>query len=162
MVTIDDVYNKLDGIQKKIDSIEPTLKTIEKLQESGVIGMLEGVAEEFDNLFNYASKSEIFDIMTLAIKTLEPLTRIMKKGDIEKLLSVLEKVEVQKLVPLLEAVANCAPKVDEVMKVTAGRKKKMSLMELMNTVRSPEMASLLTIAKELSGCMMENSKSDNR
>jgi len=158
MATLDEVYEKLNKIENKLDALEPTLNTIEKLQESGIIGMLDGFAEEFDNIFNYATKMEIFDMITMAIRILEPLTKMMKKGDIEKLLSLLDKVEIDKLVPLLEAVASCAPKAEEVMGVSSRRKKKVGLMELMNTVRSPEMGALLSMAKELSGCMMENSK----
>jgi uncharacterized protein YjgD (DUF1641 family) len=158
MATLDEVYEKLNKIENKLDALEPTLNTIEKLQESGIIGMLDGFAEEFDNIFNYATKMEIFDMITMAIRILEPLTKMMKKGDIEKLLSLLDKVEIDKLVPLLEAVASCAPKAEEVMSVSSRRKKKVGLMELMNTVRSPEMGALLSMAKELSGCMMENSK----
>ncbi len=158
MATLDEVYEKLNKIESKLDALEPTLNTVEKLQESGIIGMLDGFAEEFDNIFNYATKMEIFDMITMAIRVLEPLTKMMKKGDIEKLLSLLDKVEIDKLVPLLEAVASCAPKAEEVMSVSSRRKKKMGLMELMNTVRSPEMSALLSMAKELSGCMMENSK----
>ncbi|MGC8547167.1 MAG: hypothetical protein ACP5MU_05895 [Thermoplasmata archaeon] len=158
MATLDEIYEKLNKIENKLDALEPTLNTIEKLQESGIIGMLDGFAEEFDNIFNYATKMEIFDMITMAIRVLEPLTKMMKKGDIEKLLSLLDKVEIDKFVPLLEAVASCAPKAEEVMSVSSRRKKKVGLMELMNTVRSPEMGALLSMAKELSGCMMENSK----
>lgn len=158
MATLDEIYEKLNKIESKLDALEPTLNTIEKLQESGIIGMLDGFAEEFDNIFNYATKMEVFDMITMAVRVIEPLTKMMKKGDIEKLLSVLDKVEIDKLIPMLEALAACAPKADEVMKVSSRRKKKIGLMELMNTVRSPEMGALLSLARELSGCMMENSK----
>ncbi len=158
MVTIEDVYEKLNKIESRLDSLQPTIDTIEKLQESGIIGMVDGFAEEFDNIFNYATKMEIFDLITMAVKVLEPLTKMMKKGDIEKLLTLLDKVEIDKLIPLLEALASCAPKAEEVLSVSSRRKKKVGLMELMNTVRSPEMGAMLSLVQELSSCMMENNK----
>ncbi len=158
MVTIEDVYEKLNKIESRLDSLQPTIDAIEKLQESGIIGMVDGFAEEFDNIFNYATKMEIFDLITMAVKVLEPLTKMMKKGDIEKLLTLLDKVEIEKLIPLLEALASCAPKAEEVMSVSSRRKTKLGLMELLNTVRTPEMGAMLSLVQELSTCMMENNK----
>jgi uncharacterized protein YjgD (DUF1641 family) len=158
MATLDEVYEKLNKIENKLDALEPTLNTIEKLQESGIIGMLDGFAEEFDNIFNYATKMEIFDMITMAVRVLEPLTKMMKKGDIEKLLSLLDKAEIDKLAPLLEAIVSCAPKAKEVISISSRREKKVGLTELMDIVRSPEMGALLYTAKELSGCVMENNK----
>jgi len=162
MATLDEVYEKLERIESKINAIEPTLNTIEKLQESGIIGMLDGFAEEFDNIFNYATKMEILDMVTMAIKILEPLSRMSKKGDIEKLIALLSKADMDKVLPVLEAVLSCAPKVQDVMEVSSRRTKKVRLGELMDLIRSPEMGALLYTAKELSGCVMEDSKKNKK
>ncbi len=158
MANLDDIYNKLVKIEEELEEIKPTLETVKKLQESGLIAMIDGVAEEFDNIFNYASKMEILDILTMAVRILEPLTKMMKKGDLDKLIEIFNKVDISKFIPLLEALANCSDKMEDVLKVSAKRKKKMGMMEMLNTVRSPEMAALLSLGKEMSGCLMENTK----
>ncbi|MEM0073826.1 MAG: hypothetical protein QXT54_04890, partial [Thermoplasmatales archaeon] len=162
MTTIDDLYEKLDRIENKLNALEPTINTIEKLQESGIIGMIDGFAEDFDNIFNYSTKMEILDTVTLAIRVLKPLSKVMKKGDIEKLLLLLENVDFNKLIPLLEALASCAPEARDVLKVSSRRKEKMGLMEMMNQIRSPEMAALIAVARKLSGCMLENIDKDKK
>ncbi|MEM0167812.1 MAG: hypothetical protein QW515_04205 [Thermoplasmatales archaeon] len=86
----------------------------------------------------------------------------MKKGDIEKLLLLLENVDFNKLIPLLEALASCAPEARDVLKVSSRRKEKMGLMEMMNQIRSPEMAALIAVARKLSGCMLENIDKDKK
>ncbi|MEM0168003.1 MAG: hypothetical protein QW515_05175, partial [Thermoplasmatales archaeon] len=63
MTTIDDLYEKLDRIENKLNALEPTINTIEKLQESGIIGMIDGFAEDFDNIFNYSTKMEILGLI---------------------------------------------------------------------------------------------------
>jgi len=162
MANLDDVYEKLVKIEEELEEIKPTLETVKKLQEAGLIGMIDGLAEEFDNLFNYASKMELLDLLTITVKVLEPLQKMMKTGELQRLLELLTKVDISKLMPILEAMANCSDKVVDVLEVSSRRKKKMGLMEMLNTVRSPEMAALLYMGKELSGCMMENAKKSQK
>ncbi|MEM0141704.1 MAG: hypothetical protein QXN66_06740 [Thermoplasmatales archaeon] len=156
MVTIDDLYEKLERIENRLDALEPTIITIEKLQESGIIGMIDGFTEEFDNVFNYATKMEILDSITMAIKIVKSLSKVMEKGNLDRLISIVEKIDFGKITPLLEAAISCAPKAGEILKASSRRKEKIGFMELVNEVRSPEIASLISLAKEFSGCMQSS------
>lgn len=49
----------LEALADNVDGLESLLRTVSKLNESGILAALEGFAEGFDEGFNYMARPEL-------------------------------------------------------------------------------------------------------
>ncbi|MEM0158284.1 MAG: hypothetical protein QW812_02085 [Thermoplasmataceae archaeon] len=157
MTAAEGINEKADRVGSMLERLEPTLSTIEKLQESGIIAMVEAFADEFDNIFNFATKVEIFNAATLVIKLLRRFSNFANSDDIDRLMAILEKVDVGKLAQIIEVALPCLTEADEALKPYSENREKLGVKEIVNELRSPEMRIIISVAKKLSNCVMEKS-----
>ncbi|SPC33281.1 conserved protein of unknown function [Candidatus Nitrosocaldus cavascurensis] len=124
------VIRLLDMLADNSDAIESLLRTLSRLKESGMLAALEGLAEGFDEGFNYMARAE----MMAAI------------GNLMMLLYMLSRIDQ----PMLFEIAEKLPKGLNLMyEEIKAPKKKASIMELLALMRSPEIFALMSAMRSM-------------
>lgn len=124
------VMRLLDTLADNSDAIESLLRTLSRLKESGILAALEGLAEGFDEGFNYMARAE----MMAAI------------GNLMMLLYMLSRIDQ----PILFEIAEKLPKGLNLMyEEIKAPKKKVSIMELLALMRSPEIFALMSAMRSM-------------
>ncbi|MEM3121474.1 MAG: hypothetical protein QXT78_03790, partial [Candidatus Nitrosocaldus sp.] len=112
-------------------AIESLLRTLSRLKESGILAALEGLAEGFDEGFNYMARAELMAAI----------------GNLMMLLYMLSRINQ----PMLFELAERLPKGLNAMyeEIKAPRKGKASILELLTLMRSPEMYALMSAVRSM-------------
>lgn len=133
------IIRLLDMLADNSDAIESLLRTLSRLKESGILAALEGLAEGFDEGFNYMARAE----MMAAI------------GNLMMLLYMLSRIDQ----PVLFELAEKLPKGLNVMyeEIKAPRKK-ASILELLALMKSPEVYALISAMRSMLRSISSNGK----
>ncbi|MEM0367052.1 MAG: hypothetical protein QW572_00350 [Candidatus Nitrosocaldus sp.] len=125
------VIRLLDMLADNSDAIESLLRTLSRLKESGILAALEGLAEGFDEGFNYMARAELMAAI----------------GNLMMLLYMLSRINQ----PMLFELAERLPKGLNAMyeEIKAPRKGKASILELLTLMRSPEMYALMSAVRSM-------------
>ncbi len=125
------VIRLLDMLADNSDAIESLLKTISRLKESGILAAFEGLAEGFDEGFNYMARAELMSAI----------------GNLMMLLYMISKIDQ----PMLYEMAEKVPKMVGTMYegIKASKKRKASIFELISMMRSPEMYALINAVRSM-------------
>ncbi|WP_075057048.1 hypothetical protein [Thermogymnomonas acidicola] len=106
---------RVERILEKLSEIEPAINTVKKLQQSGLLAVLDAIAEQSDNIFNYASTMGILDAASAMARIAPLVSDIMGNVDVEalegKLRSVPWKTLFSALLALLDFIATDLPKI---------------------------------------------------
>ncbi len=150
---------RLDDILQKLAELEPTINTLQKLQESGIMSILDAIAEQSDNLFNYASTMELLGAASAAMKILPVLSQIAGMVDTDDLQEKLEHIPWKALINLFTAFLDFVG--SDLMSIEPPEGKGKTL-KLLSEVRSPEMEYLIRIVRALSTRMMKELKEQRK
>ncbi|GGM76472.1 hypothetical protein GCM10007108_13120 [Thermogymnomonas acidicola] len=143
---------RVERILEKLSEIEPAINTVKKLQQSGLLAVLDAIAEQSDNIFNYASTMGILDAASAMARIAPLVSDIMGNVDVEalegKLRSVPWKTLFSALLALLDFIATDLPKI----RAPQG---KVTTLQILSEMRSPGMEYFLRIAESLSTKVMK-------
>lgn len=148
-MTADD--GKREDILGKLAELEPTINTLRKLQESGLMSVLDAIAEQSDNLFNYASTMELLGAASAAVKLLPILSHVAGLVDPDDLQEKLERIPWKAIINLFTALLDFVG--SDLMTIEPPEGKGKTL-KLLSEVRSPEMEYLIRILRAFSTRMM--------
>lgn len=143
---------------KMIEDLEPTLKTVKKLQESGIISVLDALAEQSDVLFNYASTMDLLGAASAIIRFIPLMSGAVGDLDPERLESGIMAVPWNAVFSSLLAIMKSMGEGMEKIEVTSSRP---GTLALLSEARSPEMTFLMRLMKEIARGMM-NQEARNR
>ncbi|PYB67487.1 hypothetical protein DMB44_08680 [Thermoplasma sp. Kam2015] len=122
-------------IAETIQDLMPTIELLKSMQESGLTETLSYLVENFNVIFNYTTKMELYDLITAArklAKVIEPLSRL-DDGELE---------------PLADVVASLPDIIEEARK--GAKERKTGIMDLLKTMRSEDFVFLMLIAMAIS------------
>ncbi len=123
-------------LSQNADGLIALLTLAGELKEKGLLAGMSAVVEAYDELFNAMARPEMMKAM----------------GNMMMLVYMLSQLDHGMLMQLAEAMPRCSKEAMEEMKNTS---KGMGFKELIDFMRSPEMAALLKAAARLSRCMRE-------
>ncbi len=149
----------LDEILQKLAELEPTINTLKKLQESGLMSVLDAIAEQSDNLFNYASTMELLGAASALLKIIPVMSQVAGMVDAEDLQEKLDHIPWKALINLFTAFLDFVG--SDLMSIEPPEGKGKTL-KLLSEVRSPEMEYLLRIMRALSTRMMAELKKQRK
>ena len=114
----------LEELANNTDAIESLLRTITKLNDSGILAALEGLAEGFDEGFNYMARQELMATI----------------GNLMMIFYALSKIDQA----ILYEIAEKLPKGIETMhKELKKPRHKVGILEMLKILESPDMAAFL-------------------
>ena len=114
----------LEAFADNADAIESLLRTIARLKDTGMLAALEGLAEGFDEGFNYMARSELMATI----------------GNFMMLLYAFSKIDQA----ILYEIAEKLPKGIETMhKELKKPRHKVGILEMLKILESPDMAAFL-------------------
>ncbi|MCS7140862.1 MAG: hypothetical protein NZ888_01585 [Candidatus Nitrosocaldus sp.] len=133
----DRIIRLLDMLAENSDAIESILRTLTRLKESGILAALEGLAEGFDEGFNYMARAEVMAAI----------------GNLMMLLYMLSRIEQPVLLELVErmprALSAMYREIKGVERERERRRKKVSILELLALMRSPEIYTLMSAMRSM-------------
>lgn len=121
------ILGLLDMLADNSDAIESLLRTLSRLKESGILAALEGLAEGFDEGFNYMARAELMAAI----------------GNLMMLLYMLSRIDQPMLFELAEKVPRALSIAYEEIKESKMRRKRVGMLELLALMRSPEIYALM-------------------
>ncbi|MCS6767342.1 MAG: hypothetical protein RMJ59_00530 [Candidatus Nitrosocaldus sp.] len=134
----DRIIRLLDMLAENSDAIESILRTLTRLKESGILAALEGLAEGFDEGFNYMARAEVMAAI----------------GNLMMLLYMLSRIEQPVLLELAERMPRALSAMYREIKGVEKererrRRKKVSILELLALMRSPEIYTLMSAMRSM-------------
>ncbi len=123
-------------LSQNADGLIALLALAGELKEKGILASMGAVVEAYDELFNAMARPEMMKAM----------------GNMMMLVYMLSQLDHGMLMQLAESMPKCSKAAMDEMKNAS---KGMGFKELMDFMRSPEMAALLKAAARFSRCMRE-------
>ncbi len=148
---------RIERMLGMIEDLEPTLKTIKKLQESGLMSILDALAEQSDAIFNYASTMEVLGAASAVIRFIPIISSAVGDLDNEKLESSMRAISWNALISnLLAAIESIGREMGKIEMPST----RPGIMALLSEARSPETTFLLrlmrAVARDIMDQEMEN------
>ncbi len=141
-----------EDIMKKIAELEPTIDTLKKLQDSGIIAALEALSDQADLIINFASNMEILGTMSIMFRLMGIADISMGKVDQDKLIRDAKEIDwgqlFEMLFRILKFIANDAKNIPK----PAGKQK---LKDALGELRSPETEYLIKLMSGMSKQLMQ-------
>lgn len=144
--------DRLERILSMIEDLEPTLKTVKKLQESGLMSVLDALAEQSDILFNYASTMEILGAASAMIRLIPLISSAVGEMDSERFETGIKAISWGTVFSSLLAAMESMGKGMEKIDMPSSRP---GTMALLSEARSPEMIFLMRLIREVSRGIMD-------
>jgi uncharacterized protein YjgD (DUF1641 family) len=136
-IDIEKLLLLLKTISEKADSLIKAINTIDKLQKSGILPIIDVAAEMMDENFNALARMEI----------MKPIANLMI------LFNLLGRLDQEFIMNLSMTLPKCIEKAKEAFDKT---EKGMGTFELVGTMKKPEMAAAIKSLQELLKCVKEN------
>lgn len=151
---------ELSGEEKEsllnlLADLEPTLRTVKKLQDSGIMAVLDALADQSDNLFNYASTMELLGAASAAVKLVPVLSQAAGEADSDEIQDKLSRIPWKTLFRILSALLEFVATDFTSIKPPEGRTR---TMQVLSEVRSPEMEYMLRLVRAVSLKIMQEMK----
>ena len=143
---------RIDRILGMIEDLEPTLKTVKKLQESGLMSVLDALAEQSDVLFNYASTMDLLGTASALVRFIPLISSAVGDLDPERFETGIKEVSWNAVFSLLLAVMESLGKGMEKVEIPSSRP---GALALLSEARSPEMAFLIRLVREIARGIMD-------
>ena len=143
---------RIDRILGMIEDLEPTLRTVKKLQESGLMSILDALAEESDVLFNYASTMDLLGTASALVRFIPLISSAVGDLDPEKFETGIKEVSWNSIFSLMLAVMESVGKGMEKVEIPSSRP---GTLALLSEARSPEMAFLIRLVREIARGIMD-------
>ncbi|MDR7414982.1 MAG: hypothetical protein QN193_10835 [Armatimonadota bacterium] len=116
----------LEKLGEHADAVVQFLEVLGKLHRTGLLAVVDGVLEEFDEVFNAATRPEL---MTM----------------VANLMMLLGAVGQVRYEPFFRAAMHAPQAVNEKLDTLVGRSRPLRLMEAWDLLRSPEVAAALEV-----------------
>ncbi|MGP6221026.1 hypothetical protein [Caldiplasma sukawensis] len=146
---------RIRNLLQKLSEVEPAIITVKKLQESGILAIIDALSEQSDMIFNYSSNMELLQAFSTFLTILEILNKILSSVDFEYLKEQVNKIPWNKLFNIigvvLEFIVSDAPKVKP-------SSEKISTLKLLSEIKSPGMEFLIRELEVLSERLIEEMK----
>ncbi len=143
---------KDDELIGKIKDLEPTIDAIKKLQENGIISVLESLGDQADLILNYGSTMETLGTISLLFRMLGIANISIGKLNQEKLIKDAQEIDWGELFnilfSILRFIANDARNIPK----PAGKQK---LKDAIGELRSPETEYLIALMSDISSLLMK-------
>jgi hypothetical protein len=143
---------KDDELIGKIKDLEPTVDAIKKLQENGIISVLESLGDQADLILNYGSTMETLGTISLLFRMLGIANISIGKLNQEKLIKDAQEIDWGELFnilfSILRFIANDARNIPK----PAGKQK---LKDAIGELRSPETEYLIALMSDISSLLMK-------
>ncbi len=136
-----------------VEELLPTIRTIKKLQESGIMAMIDAVADNFDELFNYASSMPLMDGISLLVKIAPMASVLLKSIDMDKLQKSLESIPWDRVAYGFNSITDFMAKDMEKVQIP---QTKASMLRALGEIETPEMQYLLNIAIKFARRIMDD------
>ena len=134
---INRLLETLSLLAESLDSINNLLMTIKKLDESGILASLNAILETSDELFNAMATKDVMKMI----------------GNLMALLYIISMFDQSMLMKLAQTLPTCITKAQETFEKT---EKGLGTFELLNLMKSPEMAAMLKALQQSVSCMKSN------
>lgn len=144
---------KISDLATLLDDLYPTIRALKKLQESGIIAIVDAFADNFDELFNYASKMSILDGISAIIKLAPIANELLKFLDLYQVQENLKNIPWDKVAFALASLTEFMAKDFENVIIPQN---KTGMLKTLEEIEKPEMQYLLNIAMKFSKRMMDN------
>lgn len=132
----EDQNERMRNLLQKLYEIEPAINTVKKLQESGILAIIDALSEQSDMIFNYSSSMELLDALSTFLKIFEITNKIISSVDVEHLKEQILKIPWDKLLNIMgvvfEFIISDAPKIKP-------SQEKISTLKLLSEIKSPGM-----------------------
>ncbi len=132
-IDIEKMLLLMKTISDNADSLIKMMNTLKKLDESGILPMIDTVAEMMDENFNAIARPEIMKAI----------------GNLMMLVNLLSQLDHGMLMDLSMKLPKCIDKAKETFDKT---EKGMGTFELMGAMKTPEMAATIKAMQELIKC----------
>ncbi|MEM0156530.1 MAG: hypothetical protein QXN26_00500 [Thermoplasmataceae archaeon] len=143
---------RIEKILGMIEDLEPTLKTIKKLQESGLMSILDALAEQSDVMFNYASSMDILGAASALIRFIPLISSAVGDLDPERLESTMRTISWNTLFSsVLTAIESMGREIGKIEMPSS----RPGIMALLSEARSPETTFLLRLMRGVVRDMMD-------
>ena len=143
---------KDDELIGKIKDLEPTVDAIKKLQENGIISVLESLGDQADLILNYGSTMETLGTISLLFRMLGIANISIGKLNQEKLIKDAQEIDWGELFnilfSILRFIANDARNIPK----PAGKQR---LKDAIGELRSPETEYLIALMSDISSLLMK-------
>lgn len=124
------ILRLLDMLADNQEAIESLLRTLSRLKESGVLAALEGLAEGFDEGFNYMARAEVMAAV----------------GNLMMLLYMLSRIDQ----PMLFEIAEKMPRaLSTIYGEIKAERRRAGILELLELVRSPEIFAFMSALRSM-------------
>lgn len=144
--------DNVNSLLKKISEIEPAINTVKKLQQSGILAVLDAVAEQSDTIFNYASTMDLLGAVSAFSRLVPVLSEVFGNIDMDELEERLRDVPWTTLIGMLMAFLEFLSTDMLSIEPPEG---KVSTLHILSEMKSPGMEFLLRIAESLSTKVMD-------
>ncbi len=122
------------AISEKADSILKALETLDRLEKSGILPIIDAVAESMDENFNAIARPPI----------------MKAAANLMILVNLLSQLDQEMLMDLSMSLPKCLEKMKEAFEKT---EKGMGTFELLGAMKTPEMAAMIRALQETSKCL---------
>ncbi|MCL5732825.1 MAG: hypothetical protein M1285_05455 [Candidatus Thermoplasmatota archaeon] len=143
---------RMERILRMIEDLEPTLRTVKKLQESGLMAVVDALAEQSDVLFNYASTMDLLGTASALVRFIPLISSAVGDMDPERFEAGIKGVSWNSMFSLLLAVMESVGKGMEKVEIPSSRP---GTLALLSEARSPEMAFLIRLMREIARGVMD-------
>ncbi len=137
---------KIEHLLDELNDLEPTINSLKKLQESGLMGAVDAISEQSDNIFNYATTMTILGAFSAFVKLLPILSKISDNIDFDELQNKISSIQWESLIKvvnvILDFVSVDLPKIEN--------SSKGGVIRVLSDIKSPETEYLLRIMEEFS------------